>query len=494
MDLTATITRVLQSRREGGGTAIEFRGKKFSWEFVARTGEQLAAHAAPAGPSETTPLGLIARNRPAVVAATVACMQARRCFVMLYSAQSPEKTAAEVRELRLPLVAADEQDWTEALRAAVRDVGAIGIILRGDEHHPVSTVPGLDALGPGPHKRSDPAIAAELLSSGTTGAPKRISLKRSSLEAAAADSAATYATGVAELSPAIVIHPLGNIAGVTYITPFATQGQPIELMEKFRLEDWLDAVKRLRPVRGALPPAAIRMILDKNIPKDDLASLVAIGTGGAPLEAEVEDEFERRYGIPLLQGYGATEYCGVIANWTPDLHRSRGKEKRGSVGRPRPGVMLRIVDPETRAPLPAGQIGLLEARVERVGPDWIRTTDLGAVDEEGFLWLHGRSDQAINRGGFKVLPESVASVLREHPDVADAAVVGLPDSRLGQIPAAGVELKPGRRLSSDELIAFAKQRLVAYQVPARVSIFEALPRTESMKVDLGALRALLSSS
>lgn len=492
MDLGATIARVLTERRASGETAIVFRGQRFSWDFVARVGERLAEVAAPAGAPGTAPVGLIARNRPAVVAATVACMQAGRCFVMVYSAQSPERIAAEIRSLRLPVVAADEDDWTDSLRAAVAETGGIGIVLRGDEAEPVRVAEGLGRLGPGPHKRSDPSVAAELLSSGTTGAPKRIPLKRRTLALAAADSAATYSTGTAGIRPAIVIHPLGNIAGITYITPFATQGQPIELMEKFRLEDWLDAVRRLRPARGALPPAALRMILERNIPRDDLASLVAIGTGGGPIEPEVEDEFERRYGIPLLQGYGATEYCGVIANWTPDLYKARRLEKRGSVGKPRPGVELRIVDPETREPLPAGRVGLLEAKVDRVGPDWIRTTDLGSVDEEGFLWLHGRSDQAINRGGFKVLPETVAAALREHPDVADAAVVGVPDARLGQVPVAAVELKPGRKVSGDELVAFAKQQLVAYQVPARIAILAALPRTESMKIDLGALGAQMS--
>jgi long-chain acyl-CoA synthetase len=494
IDLSATIARVLAQGRASGGTAIEFRGAKLGWDFVARVCEQLEACAGAAGSPLSAPLGLIARNRPAVVCAAVACMASRRCLVMLYSAQSAERIAEEVRALRLPVVAADADDWSEALVAAVRDSGAIGIRLSSDPLEPARFVTGLERLGAGPHKAGDPDVAAELLSSGTTGAPKRVPLKRSALEAAAADNAATYASGTSEQRPAIVIHPLGNISGLTYIIPFAIQGQPIELLEKFRLDDWLSAVERHRPVRGALPPTAIRMILEAQVPKDALASLVAIGTGGAGLEPEVQDEFERRYGIPLLPAYGATEYCGVIANWTPDLYKTHGREKRGSVGKPRPGVELRIVDPDTRAALAAGQVGLLEARVARVGPDWIRTTDLGSLDADGFLWLHGRSDQAINRGGFKVLPDSVASVLREHPAVADAAVIGIKDARLGEVPVAAVELKPAHDTIAEPLEAFARRRLLAYQVPVRIEVLDELPRTSSMKVDLSALRERLAAT
>ena len=98
------------------------------------------------------------------------------------------------------------------------------------------------------------------------------------------------------------------------------------------------------------------------------------------------------------------------------------------------GVTLRIVDQTTHEPLPAGSVGLLEACVTRTGGGWIRTTDLALLDTEGFLFLVGRADAAINRGGFKVIPDQVAAILRAHPSVADAAVVGIPNLRLGEVP------------------------------------------------------------
>jgi acyl-coenzyme A synthetase/AMP-(fatty) acid ligase len=136
----------------------------------------------------------------------------------------------------------------------------------------------------------------------------------------------------------------------------------------------------------------------------------------------------------------------------------------------------------------------LEVRALRVGNDWIRTTDLASIDEDGFLYLHGRADSAINRGGFKVLPEEVAHVLRQHAKVADAAVVGVADARLGQVPVAAVELRNAAQPPTEqELDAFARGRLLSYAVPVRFLIVDALPRNASMKVNMPELHRLVST-
>jgi acyl-CoA synthetase (AMP-forming)/AMP-acid ligase II len=216
-------------------------------------------------------------------------------------------------------------------------------------------------------------------------------------------------------------------------------------------------------------------------------------TGSAALSAELQRDFERKYGLSILVTYGATEFCGVIVMWTLEDHRLYGETKRGSAGRPRPGVSLRIRDAQDDRELPAGQVGQLEILVSRVDSDWIQTTDLASIDEDGFLFLHGRADDAINRGGFKVMPEPVAEALRRHPAVADAAVVGVEDRRLGEVPVAAIELREGRTLDADELKLFLRDTLLAYQIPARFLCVDALPRTPSLKVDRQALRALFAA-
>jgi acyl-coenzyme A synthetase/AMP-(fatty) acid ligase len=132
--------------------------------------------------------------------------------------------------------------------------------------------------------------------------------------------------------------------------------------------------------------------------------------------------------------------------------------------------------------------------VARIGTDWIRTTDLASLDSDGFLFLHGRADAAINRGGFKIVPEDVAAVLKTHPAVADAAVVGVPDRRLGEIPVAAVELRAGASAQTEETLKdFARSKLLAYQVPVKVRIVAALPRNASMKIAIAEVRALFAA-
>lgn len=466
--------------------AIEYRGHWNTRRDLALAARQLNDELGTRRLGQGARVGLIARNRPGLAMAYIAILAGRRCGVMIYPSQSNQRIADEVRGLRLAALVGDAQDWTPALIAACRESGTLGLVARQDAGQLLAVVPELAQVGAA-NLPPDPAVALELLSSGTTGAPKRVKIRIDTVEQSVRDAAAVYATGVQGVTPppAILFQPLGNVAGFSFLTPVFAQGAPIVLMDKFDLDELLELIRRYRPARTSLPPAALRMILDRGVHKDDLSSLNMIGVGAAMLDPALQDEFEDTYGIPLLVAYGATEFGGVVANWTLDAYRKLGRGKRGSVGYPRPGVAFRIVDAQTGAALPAGAIGVVEAMVDRVGPDWIHTTDLGSLDADGYIYLHGRADGAINRGGFKVLPEEVAKVLRAHPKVGDAIVIGLPDRRLGQVPIAAVEPREGAGpLTEDELEAYARQQLITYQVPARFCIFESLPRNQSMKVSL----------
>ena len=205
----------------------------------------------------------------------------------------------------------------------------------------------------------------------------------------------------------------------------------------------MNAVKTHGIKRSGVQPAVIRMLLDADVPKEDLASLEFLISASGPLDPETRDEFEAHYGIPVKLAYGATEFAGSLCAWTPEMDREFGASKRNSVGRALPDTGLRIVDQDTGAELPVGERGLLEAKITSISEDWIRTTDIASIDEDGFVTLHGRADGAINRGGFKILPETVRRVLISHPAVRDACVVGVPDARLGQVPFAAIEAVPG---------------------------------------------------
>jgi long-chain acyl-CoA synthetase len=196
-----------------------------------------------------------------------------------------------------------------------------------------------------------------------------------------------------------------------------------------------------------------------------------------------------------LTSYAATEFGGGVAGWTLADYQLYWRVKRGSVGRANPGAQLRVVDGDG-APLGSDRPGLLEVKPGQLGPSaqWMRTTDMARIDEDGFLWIVGRADQAIIRGGFKVMPDDVRTALEGHPAVAGAAVVGRSDARLGETPVAMVELRESASTDAAELVAYLRTRLAGYEVPTEIAIVGAIPRTPSGKPDLSAIRRLFSEA
>jgi acyl-coenzyme A synthetase/AMP-(fatty) acid ligase len=336
-----------------------------------------------------------------------------------------------------------------------------------------------------------------VLTSGTTGTPKRhlmsFALITRSMLGESIVTTPRQEDGAA-VAPAYIYLPFGNISGLYGYLPNAAVARPCILTEKFSIDTWRTIIQTYRPRHAGLPPAGVQMVLAQNVPRDELSCLEYISTGAAPLDRQLHLEFEERYGIPILMSYGATEFGGPVTLMTPALRKEFGASKFDSVGRPWAGTQLRIVDSETRVPLPPGTVGLLEVQAPRIGTDWIRTTDLAMIDADGFVFHRGRADGAIIRGGFKILPEVIVEALRKHPAIATAAVVGLPDERLGQTPVAAIEIKPGARTpSTDELEAHARRHLYKTHVPTRFLIVDELPRTPSLKISTPGVLALFQS-
>jgi acyl-coenzyme A synthetase/AMP-(fatty) acid ligase len=345
-----------------------------------------------------------------------------------------------------------------------------------------------------------PETLIEMLSSGTTGPPKRIPLARSnfnrSLHSAAAYEKARGASGpMLRSGVRLQTAPLTHISGLFGALMTLAEGRKLVLIEKFSVDSWVAAVERTRPRIGNLPPAALRMILDAEVPKERLTSLLALRCGTAPLDPAVIDAFWERYGLPVLVQYGATEFAGSVAGWEIQAFRDHYGAKRGSVGRIQPGIEARIVDAESGETLPFGQQGILELRGQQLGDGdrWVRTTDRASMDADQYLWIHGRADNVINRGGFKIQPDDVVRALQEHPAIREAAVVGAPDRRLGETPVAAIILAAGRAAPAiGELRAFLTEKLLPYQIPTAFLFVPELPRTPSLKPSLPEVRRLFA--
>lgn len=470
--------------------AIEFEHVWHSWGQMADVADKVRSLLAASGIASKAPIAFIPRNRPAAIASLLGLMADGRSIRMIYAFQSPAGMIRDIARLRPAAIVADAEDLVPELCDALLQQGIAAVSLKG------MTAVSVAGLEKGSANRSEavqgePQI--EILTSGTTGPPKQFAISYSLLEQFFVNSALARQQGDApeSLPPFLLFFPLGNISGIYSTLPMMLRGQRVVLLERFTVAGWHEYVKRFRPVHSGLPPSCVQLVLDADIPKEDLASIHMLGVGAAPLDPTVQKAFEDHYGIPILISYGATEFAGPVAAMTLELHAEWGREKLGTVGRAMPGAKLRVVDPDTGNPLPPGREGLLEVVSPRIGPDWIRTSDIAVIDEDGFLFHRGRADGAIMRGGFKILPESVERALMLHPAVSEAAVTGISDHRLGEVPAAAIRLKPGvREPSFEELEAHLRQHILATQLPVKWLYCNDLPRTPSLKADRRAVRRL----
>ncbi|OJZ75982.1 AMP-dependent synthetase [Mycobacterium paraffinicum] len=477
--------------------AIEYEGRWVDWQALSDVAVaiQTCLRSANLGPG--SPVGLVLRNHPAMVGAMLGVLLTGGCVVTINPSQGDAGLCADIRELRLPAVLALQTDWE---RPGVVDaaVGALGVRVSNDSAG-ATILDELECPGPGPFRPPGDGVAVEMLTSGTTGPPKRIPLSYSSFEHTVAAASAHYSVGAGHGSElklrsgvAIVSSPLVHMSGLFRTLLNICEGRKIALLERFRVPDFVDLLVRHRPKAVSLVPSAMAMVLDAGVDPEAFSSVEVVTSGTAHLPVDVQTRFECRYSVAVLPSYGATEFAGGVAGWNLTLHRQWATAKRGSVGRPQRGREIRVMSLEDGTEMPRGEQGRIEVRTK--GGDWVRTTDLGRVDADGFVFIDGRTDDVIIRGGFKVNPAEIVGVLRSHPAVRDAGVAGLPDERLGQVPVAAVELTDGARVTPEELLAYVRERLSRYYVPARVIVVEELPRTPSLKVSQPALRELFEGT
>jgi acyl-CoA synthetase (AMP-forming)/AMP-acid ligase II len=336
-----------------------------------------------------------------------------------------------------------------------------------------------------------------MLTSGTTGPPKRVPLTYETFSRVL-DGAKHYErkpTDDVRLRSGVTIvnSPMVHLGGLFRLLQCVNDGRSFCLLERFRVDEWIDAVRRHRPRTVSLVPAALRMVLEAQLDRADFASVRSVISGTAPLAPDDADAFFAQYGVPVLISYAATEFGGGVAGWNLADHERYWSAKRGSVGRAHAGCELRVVDAAVGTLLGADEQGLLEVKARQMGDEtgWTRTTDLARIDADGFVWILGRADQAIIRGGFKIRPEDVRAALERDPRVRGAAVVGRADARLGAVPVAAVELRAGMEaVSATDLLTAAATVLARYELPSELRLVATLPRTPSGKVDLAAVRAL----
>jgi long-chain acyl-CoA synthetase len=491
LSLDELSARALQ--REPALPAIDFEGHWFDWGAMRRVAEGLGNLIAASGAAAGAPVAFVPRNRPSALAALLGLIANKHTIRMIYAFQSAGGIGRDVERLNPAVIVAAEEDFSEGLIELLRARGIAAISICEMD---AAAVPGLEHSRSASHLDVPAQPRIEILTSGTTGPPKQFAIRYDVIAQhyiGAKTAEDLRESEMSRLPPALLYFPLGNISGIYTTLPPLLKGLRIVLLDKFTVRAWHDYVLRYRPTVFGLPPAGVQMLLDANIPKADLASMRVLSTGAAPLDPTVQRAFEERYGIPVLLSYGATEFAGPVTAMTAELHAQFGASKFGSVGRALPGAQLRITDADTGAVLAPGREGIVEVISPRVGAEWIRTSDIGMIDEDGFLFHRGRADGAIVRGGFKLLPETIERALLLHSSVSAAAVVGVPDPRLTQIPAAAIQIKPGIvQPALVDLEKHLRDHVPATHIPVLWRFVEALPTTPSFKVDRPAVRRLFA--
>lgn len=364
-----------------------------------------------------------------------------------------------------------------------------------------SALPGLgaDAEGPEPPEDED-LVAVVLYTSGTTAAPKAALLRHRHLLAYVLGTVEFGAAGQDEA--ALVTVPPYHVAGVTNLVSNLYAGRRVVYLESFDPREWLDTVRREGITQAMVVPTMLARVVELLADADDAGTptLRTLSYGGARMPLPVLERALSLFGgTGFVNAYGLTETSSTIALLGPDEHRAAAgsadpaaRARLTSVGRLLPGVELDVRGEDGR-PVPAGEAGLLFLRGEQVSGEyagssvldaegWFPTRDRGRLDGQGYLFLEGRADDTIIRGGENIAPAEIEDVLVEHPGVRDAVVVGVPDDEWGQRLAAVVVRTDGAVVGAEELRDWVRARLRSAKTPEVVEFRSELPRTETGKL------------
>jgi long-chain acyl-CoA synthetase len=358
-----------------------------------------------------------------------------------------------------------------------------------------------------PHDRpsSPDDVVLQLYTSGTTGLPKGVMLTNANCSALL-DVAEHW--DVDETSVSLVAMPLFHIGGSGWANVSLARGGTNVLVPMPDPKGLLDVVEEARITNAFLVPAVLQMMCAVPGADDrDFSGLRSIAYGASPITSAALTRALEVFKAPLFQVYGLTETTGAITELSSTDHDPGGPRQHlmRSAGKPYPWVEMKAVDPATGKDCGAGEVGEIWTRSVQNSPGywrkpddtaavfdadgWLHTGDAGYLDDEGYVFLTDRIKDMIVTGAENVYPIEVETALAEHPEVADVAVIGVPDEKWGETVKAVVVRAPGSSLTEDDLLAWSKDRIAGFKRPRSVDFADELPRNPSGKLLKRVLRA-----
>lgn len=356
------------------------------------------------------------------------------------------------------------------------------------------------------HDATPEDVVVQMYTSGTTGHPKGVMLAHRSFFAVVRSmrEAGEAWIGFGPDDVNLCALPTFHIGGLWWALTAANAGACNVIMDVFTGSGLLDAVRRWRVTKTCIVPAMMQVVLSEpDCAATDFTSLDHVVYGGSPIPATLLARAMETFGARFAQIYGLTETGNTAVCLWPDDHLDPDGARLLAAGRPYPCVQLKVID-DHGAELPPRAVGEIcirsaanmvgywkreEATQQTLRDGWLHTGDAGFLDEDGYVYVHDRVKDMIIYAGENVYPAEIESVLCAHEDVAEAAVIGVPDERWGELVKALVVRRPGAQVSGRQLIAHCRPSLASFKVPKSVDFVEALPRTPSGKIQKAKLRA-----
>lgn len=459
--------------RLGPRTALHWEGGSLAWSELDRRASDFARSLSRQGVAAGDRVGVLAPNRWSFVVALLGTFKLGATVAPFSPDLKKEELGELLADLRPKRVVYDGVEFEPGLGLSIPSI--------------------LGDTGEGGGWDTAPASAPALIiyTSGSTGLPKGAVFRHEALTFA--NRAWCEIMGLGEKDVVLGVLPYSHNYGL-YIGLLAPllAGASVAMLERFTPEAVFDLIAKYRVTIFPGVATMFRRLLNSPLlGRADLSSLRIAVSGAAPCPKELREEWRRRTGTRIVAGYGATEVPRPISFFHDDAFDSVD-----AVGRVVPGAEIKVVDEKGRV-VPQGEVGelwikfpgamegYLDSPEETRGvltDGWFRTGDLALLTPEGFVRIVGRKRERILRGGFSVFPQEVEAVLLSHPAVGEAAVVGAPDPDLGEEVYAFVALRPSARVTSEELIQYAKERLAHYKFPRGLSILEELPKGPTGKV------------
>ena len=502
------------ARRYGQEIGLVWGDATWTWAEIDRRVDAMAAALAAEGVTKGDRVLIQSKNCNQMFESMFACFRLGAVWVPTNFRQTPSEVAylGKASGASAMICHSEFPEHVAAAREAARGIGFVVSI------GPSEFGKDYDALVEQYMGQAAPTASVEhddpcwfLFTSGTTGQPKAAVLTHGQMACVVTNHLCDLMPGTTQDDTSLVVAPLSHGAGVHQLTQVARAAKTVMLGgDRFDIDEAWAAIERWRITNLFTVPTIVKMLTEHpSVDAHDHSSLRYVVYAGAPMYREDQKHALRKLGKVLVQYYGLAEVTGNITVLPPALHEAEDTptSKVGTCGIARTGMHVSIQDEEGRevAPFESGEICVCgpavfpgyynnpEANAKAFRDGWFRTGDLGHMDQEGFLYITGRSSDMYISGGSNVYPRETEEKMLTHPAIAEVAIVGVPDKTWGEVGVAVCALRTGAQLNERELLAWMEDKVARYKLPKRVFFWDELPKSGYGKITKKIVREELEA-